>query len=142
MTWNLLDAQYPQISINDNHVAELAKWLEKIAELAPQYKGEWNVMIGDIWPNDNMSRLIGHVQMNDVAVGYDTGYRVCAYLHGGGIVGNSGNDRPLIKKWLTEAAANTQTNKTLKALASTNPFEIRVTMWGDNPISDAPKVGF
>jgi len=92
MTWDYSDDHYPQIRLNDFHVAGLAKWLEKIADLAPHYEGAWNVMIADIWPNDNYSRLIGHVQMDDVSVGYDTGYRVCAYLSGGGIAGHKSSN--------------------------------------------------
>ena len=142
MTWDYSDDHYPQIRLADNHVAGLAKWLEKIAELAPQYEGAWNVMIGDIWPNDNYSRLIGHVQMDDVAMGYGTGYRVCAYLSGGGIVGDSGDDRLLIMDWLSQAIKAPTTQKALQDLNATNPFEIRLTMWGDNPISAAPSIGF
>ncbi len=140
MTWDYSDDHYPQIRFSDNHVAGIAKWLEKIVELAPQYKGAWNVMIADIWPNDNYSRLIGHVQMDDVSVGYDTGYRVCAYLSGGGIVGDSGDDSPLIMDWLNQAVKTPNTQKTLETLNRTHPFDIRLTICGDNPISAAPKI--
>jgi len=43
MTWDYSDDHYPQIRLNDFHVAGLAKWLEKIADLAPHYEGAWNV---------------------------------------------------------------------------------------------------
>lgn len=142
MTWDYSDEHYPQIDIKDNHVAGLSLWLEKIAELTSHYKGDWNVLVADLWPNDKMSRLIGHVQMRDVAVGYDTGYRVCAYLEKGGIIGYKGDDKPLIQKWLTAAAATPKTQDVLKTLAKTHPFDIRLTEHGEGKIDDAIKVDF
>ncbi len=94
------------------------------------------------WPNEGMDRLIGHVQMNDVAVGYDTGYRVCAYIENGGIIGYKGDDRPLMKTWLEAAVQTEKTRSVLKTLAKTNPFEIRLTSYGENPISEAIKIKF
>lgn len=142
MTWDTSDEHYPQIDINDDHVAGLSLWLEKIAEMSSHYKGEWNVLIADMWPNDRMTRLIGHVQMRDVSVGYDTGYRVCAYLEGGGIIGYKGDDTPLIEKWLTAAAATPKTRGLLKALAENNAFDIRLTDHGEGKIDEAIKIDF
>ena len=85
---------------------------------------------------------IGHVQMRDVAVGYDTGYRVCAYLSGGGIIGYTGDDKPLIQKWLTAAAATPKTQSVLTELAKTHPFDIRLTDHGEGKLDDAIKVKF
>jgi hypothetical protein len=95
-----------------------------------------------MWPNDNMTRLIGHVQMRDVAVGYDTGYRVCAYLEGGGIIGYKGDDKPLIQKWLTAAAATPKTQAILKTLAENNAFDIRLIDHGEDKIDKAIKIDF
>jgi len=142
MTWDYSDDHYPQIRLNDFHVAGLAKWLEKIADLAPHYEGAWNVLICDIWPNDRMSRLIGHVQMDDVAIGYDTGFRVCAYVKDGGIEGDEGNDLPRFEDWLTAAAKTDKTQKLLRVLNKKNPFEIRLTEYGSNPISKWPVIKF
>lgn len=145
MTWNTHDADYPEITIKNDHVTGVSLWLEKIAELAPQYTGAWNVMIADIWPNDKHVRLIGHVQMDDVAVGYDTGYRVCAYLHGCGIMGDTdetGCDTDLVMEWLHAAAASTLTNVVLSDLRSSKPFVIRLTSYGDGPISKLPMITF
>lgn len=142
MTWDYSDEHYPQIDIKHDHIAGLSLWLEKIAELSSQYKGEWNVLIADMWPNDPMTRLIGHVQMRDVAVGYDTGYRVCAYLSGGGIIGYKGDDKPLIEKWLTAAANAPKTRILLKTLAEKNTFDIRLTDHGEGKIDDAIKIEF
>ena len=142
MTWDLSDAHYPQINIKTDHVADLSKWLAKIAELTAQYEGDWNVLICDIWPNDRMSRLIGHVQMDDVAIGYDTGFRVCAYVKDGGIEGDEGNDLPRFEDWLTAAAKTDKTQKLLRDLDKKNPFEIRLTEYGSNPISKWPVIKF
>ncbi|WP_299948022.1 hypothetical protein [uncultured Microbulbifer sp.] len=91
MNWELSNVDYPQIDIKQNHVEGLSMWIEKIAELALTYGGVWSTMVVDLWPNDNYSRLIGHVHMKDVAIGYDTGFRVCVYLENGGTKGDSGN---------------------------------------------------
>lgn len=72
MKWNLSETDYPQIDIAVQHIGGLAAWFEKILDLAPNYTSPWNVLIADLWPNGDMSRLIGHVQMDDVSVGYDT----------------------------------------------------------------------
>jgi hypothetical protein len=142
MKWDYSDEHYPQIFIKDDHVAGLSLWLEKIAELSSQYKGDWNVLIADMWPNEDMTRLIGHVQMRDVGVGYDIGYRVCAYLENGGIIGYKGDDKPLIQKWLAEAASTAKTQATLKALMLKNAFDIRLTDHGEGPIEKALKIKF
>ncbi len=142
MEWDLSDKDYPQIEIRQDHVNGLSAWLEKIAELALIYGGEWNVLVTDLWPNDSRSRLIGHVQMKNVAIGYDTGYRVCANLENGGIVGDSGDDIPLIRKWLKSAVAEEKTSSKLGKLAQKNPFEIRLSSWGEGKISSAVEIRF
>lgn len=142
MNWDLSGKDYPQIEIKKNHCDGLSAWLEKIAELAESYGGEWNVLVADLWPNENMSRLIGHVQMNNVDIGYDTGFRVCAYLENGGIEGDAGDDIPLIRAWLKSAVAMQKTNNKLTDLAQKNPFEIRLSSWGEGEISDAIAIEF
>ena len=137
MTWNLSESNYPQIDIAAEPVAGLALWLEKILDLAPAYDGPWNVLIADLWPNGDQSRLIGHVQMDDVAVGYDIGYRVCAYMTDAEMVYDSGDDRALMTRWLTAAVATPAVQAKIKAIAAENPFQIRLTHWGENPICDA-----
>ena len=80
--------------------------------------------------------------MRDVAVGYDTGYRVCAYLSGGGIIGYKGDDKPLIEKWLSAAASAPETQGLLKTLSGKNTFDIRLTDHGAGKIDDAVKIDF
>ena len=137
MNWDLTEQNYPQIEINENHVAGLSAWLTKIIELIPEYEGDWNVIVADLWPNEGMSRLIGHVQMNDVATGYDTGYRVCAYLKNGGILGYDGDDTQLIKNWLELSAKEPSTATLLKDLSVKNNYEIRLVEEGYSKINQA-----
>lgn len=79
--WNLADPSYPIIEIRGTDEGEitraLAHWWTKIAELAAGSE-MWDTMVGDIWLDSG--RIIGHVQMGDVAVGYDTGFRVAAHV--------------------------------------------------------------
>lgn len=79
--WELSDPGYPIIAINATDevgiTAALAQWWAKIAELAAGSE-MWDTMVGDIWLDSG--RIIGHVQMRDVAVGYDTGFRVAAHV--------------------------------------------------------------
>lgn len=142
MKWNLSEADYPQIDIAVQHIGGLAAWFEKILDLAPNYTAPWNVLIADLWPNGDMSRLIGHVQMDDVSVGYDTGYRVCAYLTGDRMVYDSGDDRDLVNQWLNAAVATPQLQTKLRSVCATNPFHIRLIHWGENPISEAIEIAF
>jgi hypothetical protein len=142
MKWDLTDVSYPQIDLMADHVDGLSLWIEKIAEMAVEYGGEWNTLVADLWPNDNYSRLIGHVQMNDVEIGYDTGFRVCAYLKNGGIKGDSGDDMPLIKDWLTSSVEKLATKTVLNRLFDTNEFDIRLSCWGDGDLGDAIRIEF
>lgn len=142
MKWDLSEDDYPQIEIHDNHVSGLSSWIEKIIDLAPNFDNNWNVLVADLWPNDNMSRLIGHVQMNDVVIGYDTGFRVCAYLENNGIVGDLGDDMPLVNQWLSDAVSQQVIKQKLRTLASFHPFKIRLTCWGEGEISDAIEINF
>ncbi len=144
MTFDLTEPDYPQITIKDDHVLGISMWVEKMIEMtdSSHSKGEWNVMVADIWPNDKYSRLIGLVQMSNVAVGYDTGFRVCAYLSNGGIVGDSGDDMPLIKSWLNTAIATPRVQAALTKRSGPRPFEIRLTENGRGPINQATQIIF
>lgn len=142
MKWNTLDPGYPDIDIHDNHVAGLEIWLEKIVEYSLIYKGDWNVLVADLWPNSDQPRLIGLVQMDDMAIGYDIGFRVIANLENGGLQLDSQDDRPIIGKWLTEAVAREDAQKALRHLHSINPFKIHLTVWGEGKINDAPEIKF
>lgn len=142
MIWDLSESDYPQIKIDADPVQALALWVEKIIDMAPDYDAPWTVLVADLWPNYGESRLIGHVQMDDVAVGYDTGYRVCAYLHGGGLEFDEGDDRPVIAAWLRAAVAQPALQQKLRRVAADNPFEIRLTHWGENPIREAILISY
>lgn len=142
MKWDLTDKDYPEIDIKQDHVHGLSLWIGKIAELALVYGGDWNTLVADLWPTGNYSRLVGQVQMKNLAIGYDTGFKVCAYLENVGIVGDSGDDIPLITKWLNAAVANDSTNIVLSNLTQQNPFEIRLSSWGEGDLNDAIKIEF
>ena len=142
MTWNLSEEDYPQIKIHEHHVLALSSWIEKILELTSVFPGAWNVLVADLWPNNGRSRLIGHVQMNDVAIGYDTGFRVCAYLEDNGIKGDEGDDIPLVKQWLSDAVLQEQTKIKLQSITKSNKFEIRLTCWGEGKIKDGIQIKF
>lgn len=146
MNWDISEADYPQIKIGADHVIGLSSWLLKIIEMTTteHSSGPWNVIVCDIWPNDRMSRLIGHVQMNDVRIGYDTGFRVCAYLTGGGIQGDvdDKDDIPCIKNWLEAATARPEVKAKLQAAAEANPFDIRLSSWGDGDLRQITKIAF
>ena len=144
MDWKLTEPDYPQIDIEADHVLGVSMWLEKMIDMTGSEfsKGDWNVMIADIWPNDNYSRLIGLVQMNEGRIGYDTGYRVCAYISKGGIVGDSGDDAPLIKAWLNEAVKSDRVKAALERRTSRHRFEIRLSSWGEGPINGLTQILF
>ena len=89
-----------------------------------------------------MNRLIGHVQMNDVALGYDTGFRVCAYLRNGGIVGEAGDDTELIKNWLESSVKEKSTAQALKLISTEKRFEIRLSWQGYSDIEEAEKIAY
>ncbi len=133
-----LSANYPHA----DHVAGLSLWVSKILEMTDHYDKPWNVLIADLWPNYGRSRLIGHVQMDDVAVGYDIGYRVCAYLQSPSMAYENGDDLPLMTQWLTAAVARPELQAQLRAAAARNPFHMRLTHWGQNPISAAIEIPF
>jgi len=59
---------------NDAMVDGFAAWWLKILELS-KGKEDWNVIIADQWI-DNTGRVIGHIQRDNQAVGYDRGFRV------------------------------------------------------------------
>ena len=139
---------YPEITINQKQIAGLAEWLMKIIEKStPTGDADeaWNALIADLWPNDGMCRLIGHVQMNDVAIGYDTGFRVCAYLSGGGIVGGNNDEKadiPLIQSWLEAAVKSEPLRSRLGRRAGQNPFKIRLTFEGVGAVDNAIEIKF
>ncbi len=142
MKWDLTEDNYPDIELKKNHIIGLSIWLEKIMELTSVYGGEWDTLVADLWPNDNYSRLIGHVQMKNVVIGYDTGFRVTAYLENGGIEGDTGDDISLIKKWLKSAVSHEKTYNKLVKLSKENTFEIRLTSWGEGDINDAIEINY
>lgn len=147
MQWDLSELDYPQITINSDHAFGNSMWLAKVIEMTDtaQSKGPWDVLICDIWPNDAYSRLIGHVQMSDVSVGYDTGFRVCAYISKGGIIGDTDggkSDTNLIKTWLDAAAQSDLVKAALTNRQTHHAFEIHLTSWGDGPIDKTPKITF
>lgn len=142
MNWDLSLEDYPQIYLHEAHIDGLSSWIEKILELTSIFPGSWNVLVADLWPNQEMSRLIGHVQMNDVAIGRDTGFRVCAYLENDGIEGDEGDDIPLINQWLSNAVLKESTNVKLQSNAKSNPFEIRLTCWGEGEIKDGIQINY
>ena len=140
--WKLSEPDYPQIKLTENHVIGISAWVEKILELAPNYDQPWNVLLADLWPNDKRSRLIGHVQMKDQAIGHDTGFRVCAYLENAGIEGDTGDDIPLVTEWLGKAVLEQSTQKKLRILSKSKPFEIRLTCWGGGNVGEGIEIKF
>lgn len=80
--WDLSEPEtYPIIEIDAKTprriTAALSQWWAKIAELAGRSE-MFDTMVGDIWLDSG--RIIGHVQMRDAPVGYDTGFRVAAHV--------------------------------------------------------------
>lgn len=144
MKWDLSESDYPQIDIAQDHVLGLSMWLEIILDMTTTEHSvrPWNVLVADIWPNDPFTRLIGHVQMNDVSIGYDTGFRVCAYLTGGGIEGYLGDDTPRIKQWLSEAVASASLKSRLQTTAKDNTFDIRLSFEGGGDLRSISQIKF
>lgn len=142
------DSYYPEITVNKDHIAGLAEWLMKILEKS-EPTGEddepWNTLVADIWPNDRSCRLIGHVQLEDDAIGHDTGFRVCAYLSEGGIVGGNEDDEadiPLINSWLNAAVSSEPLRSRLSQRADQNPFKIRLSLEGIGPLVETIEIKF
>ena len=75
ITWEgTADHYHTAIGVEVNKKAALQQQILKILELS-KGKKDWNVITLDKWV-DNLGRLIGHIQNNQEAVGYDKGYRV------------------------------------------------------------------
>ena len=137
------DGSYFIGDIKSDYAAGLAQWLVVIAQTALKRGGSWNVLVADLWPNDvNYCRLIGHVQMDNVAVGYDTGFRFSAELHHWGKAGIKADSLPQIEAWLKEAVKVPTTRDALRSANAQNPFELRVTSWGAGDIKEAIKIDF
>lgn len=142
------DRDYPEITVSRDHIAGLAEWLMKILEKSQPTGANdepWNALVADIWPNDQSCRLIGHVQLEDKSIGWDTGFRVCAYLSGGGIVGGNEDDEadiPLINSWLNAAVASEPLRSQLSQRAEQNPFKIRLSLEGMGPLHDVIEIKF
>ena len=138
-SWELGDPAYPIMRVRGAEDAEiilaLAHWWAKIAELAPR-SDNWDVMVGDIWLDSG--RIIGHVQMGNVAVGYDTGFRVAAQIKPivDGLVHYNYKSSywEAMKKLLIRCAESAvelePARSALEALATKHPFEIAITDHG------------
>ena len=79
MDWNCdkdtnMDYYYQTIKVGDNTLDAFIAWWLKIIELSKD-KSDWNVIVADLWI-DNTGRVIGHIQRDNQAVGYDRGFRV------------------------------------------------------------------
>ena len=137
------DGSYFMGDIRSDYAAGLAQWLAVVAQTALNRGGNWNVLVADLWPNDtNYCRLIGHVQMDDVAVGYDTGFRYSAELHDWDKAGVSADSLPQIEKWLKAAVQQPTTLTALRTANEQNPFDLRLTIYGEGDIRDAIKIDF
>lgn len=137
------DGSYYIGNVTSDYATALAQWLVAISQKALERGGDWNVLVADLWPNDvDYCRLIGHVQMDDVAVGYDTGFRICASLLDWDKAGVKADTLPQIEAWLKEAVQVLSTRDALRAAHAQNPFELRVTMYGDGDIRKSIKIDF
>lgn len=68
------DYHYTSLPAEVDKKAAIQAQILKILELS-EGKENWNVVTLDKWI-DNLGRLIGHIQNDQEAVGYDKGYRV------------------------------------------------------------------
>lgn len=141
--WDLAEPDtYPIIEVQATTprriTAALAHWWAKIAELAGASE-MWDTMVGDIWLDSG--RLIGHVQMRDVAVGYDTGFRVAAHidhvaqrLHRADYSDRSWSSMTdLLTRCATEAAELEPARSALASLRQKRDFAIAITRFGQWP---------
>ena len=137
------DGSYYIGEVTSDFAPALAQWLVAIAQKALERGGEWNVLVADLWPNDvDFCRLIGHVQMDDVAVGYDTGFRICASLLDWKKAGVKADSLPQVEAWLKEAVQMPSTRDALRNACVQNPFELRVTSYGEGDIREAISIDF
>ena len=79
INWNCdkddsMDYYYHTVTDKEKELDAFVEWWCKIVELS-EGKEDWNAIIADMWI-DNTGRIIGHIQRNDQAVGYDRGFRV------------------------------------------------------------------
>lgn len=138
--WDLSEPEtYPMIMIPtstpDQLSAALAHWWAKIAELAMRSE-MFDTMVGDIWLDSG--RIIGHVQMRDVAVGYDTGFRVAAHLEGvvtkldeSGFSNRSWDEASeTITRCALDATALEPARTALATLREKQPFDVEITSYG------------
>lgn len=138
-SWDLGDERYPIIDVKGTDASQitaaLARWWTKIAELAVR-SDNWDTMVGDIWLDSG--RIIGHVQMRDVAVGYDTGFRVAAHVDH--ITTSLAADNYDSKTWeamtallvqCAEAATELEPARSaLAAVDARHPFKLEITSHG------------
>ena len=68
------DYYYATLEENGDKKEAIKQLILFILELS-EGKNSWNLLVLDKWI-DNLGRLIGHIQNNDEAIGYDRGYRV------------------------------------------------------------------
>ena len=153
MAWNHDTPSYPILTIegtNEEAVRQgLAEWWAEIARRAAETEGEWDAMVGDAWVDSG--RIIGHVQRRDQAVGFDTGFRVCANLptvdaeiaradtlediDEAAEVHDSLGAR--IFAWATEARALEPAASALRALNAAHPFSLHLTAHGKGPLESS-----
>lgn len=137
------DGTYFCGDLKTDYANGLAQWLVVIIQTAISRGGEWNALIADLWPNcENYCRLIGHVQMDDVSVGYDTGFRYSAELIDWDKAGVKADSLPQIEAWLQQAVQVPATRDALRKAHAQNPFELRVTTYGAGKIKEAIRIDF
>lgn len=68
------DYYHTTLAVEMDKKAAIQQQILKILELS-EGKKDWNVVTLDKWI-DNLGRLIGHIQNDQEAVGFDKGYRV------------------------------------------------------------------
>ena len=138
--WDLSDPEtYPIIDVLATTprgiTSSLAHWWAKIAELAAGSE-MWNTVVGDIWLDSG--RIIGHVQMRDVAVGYDTGFRVAAHvghiadeLFRADFSDRSWSDMTvLLTRCALDALELEPARSAMATLRESRPFEVEIASFG------------